>query len=594
MSYQNRNEIPLEYKWKTEDIFATPETWEEGFLALVKEIPSLVQYKGTLTNKENVLKLFLANDELGKKVELLYCYAYMGYVENSKDTVAQTRYGKMAGTLAKINEATAYITPELSALPNEMLEEMAADKAFSHYDQELKRIIRAKAHVLSENEEKLLAQAADVTRFFQESFTRLDNGELDFGEIEVEGKPVKLSHGTYSLLLQNKDQNVRKAAFERFYKSYIEKINTITAMYEGNVKNNAFTARARKFGSAAERAMFYENVDKKVYENLIESINNSFEPLHDYIALRKKILGLETLNMYDLYVPIFENADISVPYEQAYEMVLEGLQPLGKDYADLLKRAKKERWLDVYETPGKQSGAFSLGVYGVHPFVKLNYQQTTHDIFTLAHELGHSMHSYFSSFTQPYAKNDYTIFVAEVASTVNEVLLLNYLLKKEKDENIKKYLLSYYLDMLRTTMYRQAMFAEFEYLAHQRSERGEPLSSKLLSDDYYELNKKYYGPALNHNDEIRYEWARIPHFYRAFYVYKYSTGITSAVCIAQKILAEGAPMVEKYKKFLSLGGSTDPVSELKVAGVDLTGKEPFEIVRKSFAETLAQLKELCK
>ena len=331
-----------------------------------------------------------------------------------------------------------------------------------------------------------------------------------------------------------------------------------------------------------------------MYDNLIKCLHANFEPMHRYIALRKKLLGVETLNMYDLYVPIFEDADISCEYEEACELVKKGLAPLGKDYLDVVQHAFDNRWIDVCETPTKRTGAYSMGVPGVHPYMLLNYQKTTHDVFTIAHEMGHSMHTYYSEKAQPVAKADYKIFVAEVASTCNEVLLLKYLLSTVTDDNVKKYLLQYYLDMLRTTMYRQAMFAEFEQITHAMAEKGQPLTAESMCKKYLKLNKMYYGKAVRHNKEIKYEWARIPHFYRAFYVYKYSTGIISAVCIAEKILSEGAPAVEKYKQFLSLGGSMDPVSELKVAGVDLTSSEPFDVVAKSFRDTLSQLEELCK
>ena len=323
-------------------------------------------------------------------------------------------------------------------------------------------------------------------------------------------------------------------------------------------------------------------------------MNGSFKPLHKYIALRKKLMGVETLNMYDLYVSIFEDANIACEYEEACELVLKGLSPLGEDYLEVVRHAFANRWIDVHETPTKRSGAYSMGVSGVHPFMLLNYQKTTHDIFTIAHEMGHSMHSYYSEKGQPFAKAGYKIFVAEVASTCNEVLLLKYLLKTETDVKLKKYLLQYYLDMLRTTMYRQAMFAEFEQISHDLVEKGQPLTADVMCQKYLELNKMYYGDAVHHNDEIKYEWARIPHFYRAFYVYKYATGIISAVCIAEKILNEGESAVKNYKKFLSLGGSMDPVAELKVAGVDLTSEEPFKIVTKSFEDTLAELEKLCK
>lgn len=594
MSYNNRNEIPAKYIWNLSDIFVTPADWDKTYDEYCKNMSKLGQFKGKLNNAEEILAMFEYVDEQTITLERLHSYAYMTYCEDSKDAEKQSRFGKVSMLVSKYSEEMSYVEPELSELSEEELNGFINDPKFIDYNVQLKKIRDSKAHILSEKEEKLLAGATDFSRYFQEVFNRLDSGDLDFGEITVDGQKVKLSHGAYSMYLQNPDQNVRRDAFKTYYKAYTSHINTLAGLYEGNVKQDIYFSKVRNFGSAIEKALFYEDVDKKVYENLISSINNSFAPLHEYIALRKKLLKVETLNMYDLYVPIFENADIAVDYEEAFNMVIEGLAPLGDDYKKLLERARDEHWIDVHETPTKRSGAYSLSVYGVHPYMMLNYQKTTHDVFTLAHELGHSMHSFYSEKAQKHSKADYTIFVAEVASTCNEVLLLNYLLKKVTDVNVKKYLLSYYLDMLRTTMYRQAMFAEFEYIAHEKAEKGEPLSSKLLSDEYYALNKKYYGAAVEHNEEIAYEWSRIPHFYRDFYVYKYSTGITSAVCIAQKILAEGEPAVAKYKKFLSLGGSTDPVSELKVAGVDLMTSEPFEIVAKSFTDTLNELKELCK
>lgn len=593
MNYTNRKEIPEKYKWNLGDLFGTIEDWEAAFEKVSGKMDMFEGYKGRLSDPKTILELYKKLDEVMKVFEHLHGYAFMSYCEDSKNTQAQTRFGKISSLYSQFAQRLSFIDPELSKLSESRFNDMIADPDFSDYTETLKHLRDGKAHILSENEEKLLAMAGDFGRYFQEIFNRLDSGDIDFGSVTVDGKETKLSHGAYSLLLQNPNQEVRKAAFERYYKGYTDIINTLSGIYEGSVKKDIFNAKARKFGTAMEASLFYEDVDKKVYDNLIACVNGTLKPLHEYIGLRKKILGVKELNMYDLHVPMIKDADIACEYEEAFEYVLKGLEPLGQDYLNLLKRAKNERWIDVHETPTKRSGAYSLGVFGVHPYVMLNYQKTTHDIFTLAHELGHSMHSYFSN-SQPYAKNDYKIFVAEVASTCNEVLLLNYLLKTVTDKNIRKYLLSYYLDMMRTTMYRQTMFAEFEAISHELAEKGQPLSAELMNEKYFELNKKYYGGEVTHNEQIKYEWCRIPHFYRAFYVYKYATGIISAISIAQKILKEGKPAVEKYKQFLSMGCSADPVSELKVAGVDLTASEPFEIVAKSFKETLAELQELCK
>lgn len=594
MAYTNRKDIPEKYKWNLGDIFATPADWEKTFEKLSAEYPTLASYKGKLADRNNLLEFLKRSDSFDVELGKLYCYAYMSYNEDSQDGEKQARYSRVYGLLTQYSAALSFVSPEISAIPDEQLESFINDPAFSDYDVSLKNILAGKAHILSPEEEKILANVGAFSGQFQEVFNRLDSGDIKFDEITVRGEKVKLGHGAYSTLLQDKDQSVRKLAFETYYKAYINVINTLAGLYEGSVKADVFRAKTRKFQSTMESALFYEQVDKKVYDNLIKCMHESFQPLHHYIALRKKLMGVETLNMYDLYVAIFEDADISCEYEEACELVKKGLAPLGEDYLKVVQQAFDNRWIDVYETPTKRSGAYSMGVAGVHPYMLLNYQKTTHDIFTIAHEMGHSMHTYYSEKAQPAAKADYKIFVAEVASTCNEVLLLKYLLSTVTDVKIKKYLLQYYLDMLRTTMYRQAMFAEFEQITHELVEKGQPLIAEVMCNEYLKLNKMYYGEAVHHNDEIKYEWARIPHFYRAFYVYKYSTGIISAVCIAEKILKEGESAVKNYKKFLSLGGSMDPVSELKVAGVDLTSEEPFKIVAKSFEDTLAQLEELCK
>lgn len=594
MSYTNRNEIPEKYKWDLSDIFATPADWEARFVEMSTKHQDLASFQGKLGNKATLLEFMKKSDAYDLHLSQLYCYAFMSYNEDAQDSERQGRFMRVYSLLTQYSAATAFVSPELSAQPDEYLKDCIADPDFSDYDVQLQNILDGKAHILSAAEETLMAKVGAFSGQFQEVFNRLDSGDIKFGSINVDGKEVQLGHGTYSMCLQHKDQEVRRQAFQTYYKGYIDKINTISGLYEGSVKADWFRAQARKFNSTMEMALFNEQVDKAVYDNLIKCMHTSFEPLHNYIGLRKRLMGVDTLHMYDLYTSIFEDADISCEYEEACELVLKGLAPLGEDYLEVVRHAFANRWIDVHETPTKRSGAYSMGVSGVHPYMLLNYQKTTHDIFTIAHEMGHSMHSYYSSKTQPLAKEGYKIFVAEVASTCNEVLLLKYLLKTTTDEKVKKYLLQYYLDMLRTTMYRQAMFAEFEQISHDIVEKGQPLTAEVMCQKYLELNKMYYGEHVEHDAEIAYEWSRIPHFYRAFYVYKYSTGIISAVCIAEKILSEGEQALANYKKFLGLGGSMDPVSELKVAGVDLTSEEPFQIVAKSFADTLAELEELCK
>lgn len=592
MSYAKRSDIPQKYTWNLADIYPTPDDWEKEFDAFVASYPGLVEYQGKLSERDSLLAFLKLTDEIELKIDRLFGYAHMDYDSDLQDASKQARYSRIYGAYVKYNEATSFVSAELSAIPDDKLRKFIADPDFADYDVALGNILRGKAHILSENEERLLAGVGSFSGQFHEVFNRLDSGDIKFDKVTVDGEEVQIGHGTYSMLMQHRDQDVRRRAFETYYKAYIDKINTLSGLYEGSVKADCFSAKARKFGSALEKALFYEQVDRSVYDNLIKCMHGSLQPLHQYMALRKKVMGVDNLNMYDLHVPIFPDADISCEYEEACELVLKGLAPLGEDYLDVVRQAFANRWIDVHETPTKRSGAYSSGVSGVHPYMLLNYQKTTHDIFTIAHEMGHSMHTYYSGKGQPFAKEGYTIFVAEVASTCNEVLLLKYLLATQTDVNVRKYLLQYYLDMLRTTMYRQTMFAEFEQITHALVEAGHPLTADVMCDEYFKLNKMYYGEEVTHNDQIKYEWARVPHFYRAFYVYKYATGIISAVCIAEKILRDGAPAVADYKKFLSLGGSMDPVSELKVAGVDLTTQEPFDIVTKSFEQTLAELEKL--
>ena len=594
MTFENRKDIPVEYTWDLTAIYVDEKAFDKEYDLAKELIEKVPQYKGRLNDKATILEGYKLMTDISKPLSRLGCYASLKNAEDSKNTDAQALLEKVMRLYVVFGEVSSFVEPEITALPEKTIDDMMADPDFSDYTVSLRKIKAGKAHVLSEKEEEMLNGLGDVTRFFRETFSRLNNGDLDFGTIEIDGKPVHITHGTYSALMNDKRQDVREAAFNSLYTAYKGMINTITGLYTGNVKNDCTVAKLRHFDSASQKALFYEEVDKKVYDNLIEGVNANLKPLHDYMALRKKVLKLENLNMYDLHFPMFENADINLEFDDAFKLVKEGLHPLGKDYQDLLQRAYDERWMDVYENAGKRSGAFSMGVSGRHPFVMLNYQKTVHDVFTIAHELGHSLHSWFSDQNQPFDKADYTIFVAEVASTTNEVLLLNYLLKTEKDENIRKFLMSYYLDMIRTTFYRQSMFAEFEDVAHNMVETGKPFNYQTLSDEYYALNKKYYGDAVTHNDFIRYEWARIPNFYTSFYVYKYATGITCAVNIAKRILSEGEPAVRDYKKFLSTGCSLDPVSELKIAGVDLTQTKPFEVIADDFKKYLAELTELCK
>ena len=589
-----RSEAESKYKWKVEDVFLSDEAWNESFLAAEKEL-DFSEFEGKLGDKRQLLRFFEKEERTSRLLERLHLYAHMRHDEDARVSKYTAMQSKSMSLYVSFSSAVAFSEPELTALPDSVLESYANDKQFEDYDYFFRQLIKGKEHILSAAEEKILAQGGEMYSQFQNIFSMIDNADLRFGQIEDEnGNAIELTHGTYGVILHGEDRNLRKKAFEQYYASYIGMVNTIAATYFGNVKKDVFLSQVRKYGSCLERALQNEDVPVTVYENLISSVNENLGAMHRYIALRKKLLHLNEQHMYDIYAPLVADAEIKLPYEDACELVMKGLAPLGQNYIDLLRKGFSEGWVDVCETTGKRSGAYSTGIFGLHPYVLLNYQKTTHDVFTIAHEMGHSLHTYFSNQAQPYAKADYRIFVAEVASTVNEVLLLKYIYSESKDKNLKKYLLNYYLDTIRTTLHRQTMFAEFESEAHAKVEKGEPLTSENLCEIYLALNKKYYGDSIVHDKEIAYEWARIPHFYTSFYVYKYSTGIISAISIVRRILSEGAPAVKDYMKFLSSGGSDSPAELLKIAGVDLTKKDAFSAAMLEFEDTLAQFEKLCE
>ncbi|MBQ9756758.1 MAG: oligoendopeptidase F [Clostridia bacterium] len=579
------------YVWAVEDIYGSIEEWEKDF-EKVKSQTDFSEFKGKLGSPEGFLACMKKQEEVGRVLEKLSVYAMMKHDEDTKNSVYDALSSRVTMLGAKMGAETAFVVPELTALPETTLKEFIKNPLLSDYDYTLREVLKDKEHVLSEKEERLLAESGETFASFRDIFTKLDNADLPLGKVKADGQTIQLSHGVYGVIMHSEDRALRKKAFEKYYKAYVSLINVISATYYGNVKKNVLIAKARNYNSVLEKALSGEDVNSKVYENLISSVEKALPLLHDYMAEKKKLLGYDKMYMYDVYVPVVEGAELKLEYEQAYDLVVEGLGVLGKEYVELLEKARAERWIDVYEKQGKRSGAYSVAVYDTHPYVLLNYQKTTHDVFTIAHEMGHSIHSYFSNRTQCYAKADYRIFVAEVASTVNEVLLVKHLLKTQTDKKLKKYLLSYLLEMIRTTLFRQTQFSEFEDFAHSAVEKGIPLTKDNLSEEYLRLNKKYYGNAVESKGYIKYEWARIPHFYRAFYVYKYATGIISALAIAERITTEGQSAVDDYFKFLSSGGSDSPVELLKIAGVDLTTTTPFESAFKVFSDTLEEFKSL--
>ncbi len=586
-----RSEIELKYKWNTDEIL----TSKEEFIKRVKKLDKSIDfsaYKGNLNTSKVIKECFDKMYDLISELEVLSVYAMLKRDEDGTNSLGNELSCMIEDVSVKFSTEVSFIEPELSKLGKAELEKLAVDPSFKDYDLDIKRVIDFLPHVLSEETEKVLSMGGKVYGGYDDAFSMLDNVDLDFPTIKVDNEKVKVTHATYSLLLQSPDVNVRRKAFKSYYKAYEKVLNTITALYKGNVDKDVFLSRVRKFPSSLAKALYAEEVDVKVYKNLISSVHKALPILHRYVDDRKKILN-QNIHMYDMYVPLTQNADLKLDYEEAFDLVLEGLKPLGEDYINLLKRAKNERWIDVYENDGKRSGAYSVSVYNVpHPYVLLNHNKTTHSVITIAHELGHSIHSYFSNATQPVSKADYKIFVAEVASTVNEILLIKYLINNATDDNTKKYFLSYYLDTIRTTLFRQTMFSEFEEKAHDIAEKGEPFTKEVLNSIYLKLNKKYYGKSVVSDKEISFEWARIPHFYRAFYVYKYATGIISAIAIAERILNGGEKEVKEYFNFLSSGCSDKPTELLKLTGVDLLDGDAMEMAFKSFEDALTQFEKL--
>ena len=589
-----RKDVAQSMKWRTEDIFPSDEAWEEAFQQVVAEYGNYdySAFKGKLNDKQTLLDCFRLMDTISRKLEKVYMYAHLRHDEDLRVAKYTSAYAQVAAMFSQIFAGFAFVEPELTSLDSALLEQFIADPDFAEYEYRLRRVAGDKAHVLSEAEERILMLGGDVMRGFQGVFGMLNNANLNLPKATLNGEEVQMSHGLYGVALRDRDPAVRKEWFEKYYKSFINLIDTLAQTYYSNVKKNVFYKTVRNYESCMAMAMHGEDVSPVVYENLIKAVHDAWPTMHEYISLRKEVLGMDEQHMYDVYLPLVENADIKLPFDEAYELVIEGLAPLGEGYQNLLRKGRSEGWIDVCETEGKRSGAYSSGVYDTHPYVLLNYQETTSDIFTVAHEMGHALHTYKSKEAQPYSKADYTIFLAEIASTVNEVLLLKHLYKKTDDKNLKKYLLNYYMDTIRATLFRQTQFAEFEQIAHAKAEEGVALTKENLCEVYYQLNKDYYGEGLIHDEQIAYEWARIPHFYNAFYVYKYATGIISAISIVKRILTEGQPAVDDYFRFLSSGGCTDPVSILRQAGVDLTTEAPFKAAMEEFKNTLDEFKSL--
>ncbi|MGG1396316.1 oligoendopeptidase F [Bacillus salipaludis] len=591
-----RSEIPVEETWKLEDIFANDEAWEKEFQEVKSQIPGAKQFEGKLgESAETLFKALQYQDQLLERLGKLYAYSHMRYDQDTTNSFYQGLDDRMKNLYAQAGSALAYIVPELLSIDESKLKGFLTEKPeLKLYEHAIEEINLQRPHVLSAEQEALLAEAGEVMDASSNTFGMLNNADLAFPSINDEnGEEVEITHGRYIRFLESTDQRVRRDAFKAVYETYGNFRNTFASTLSGNVKKDNFNARIRKYESARQAALAANNIPESVYDNLIKAVNENLHLLQRYIKLRKKVLGLSELHMYDLYTPLVKDVKMEIKYEEAKDIVLKGLAPLGEAYAKVLKEAFENRWVDVHENKGKRSGAYSSGSYGTNPYILLNWQDNVNNLFTLAHELGHSVHSYYTRKSQAYPYGNYSIFVAEVASTCNEALLNDYLLKTIDDEQKRIYLLNHYLEGFRGTVFRQTMFAEFEHLIHQKLQNNEALTAELLTKEYYELNKKYFGEEdIVIDEEIGLEWSRIPHFYYNYYVYQYATGFSAATALSKQILEEGEPAVKRYIGFLSAGSSDYPIEVLKKAGVDMTSSQPIKDACKVFEEKLNELEQL--
>ncbi|HFL3546964.1 TPA: oligoendopeptidase F [Clostridioides difficile] len=589
----DRSTIEEKYKWKIDKMYSNKEEIEKDISKVKNLIQEVKEYKGKLSeSKENLYKVLNISENASRIVQNLYVYTHMKQHEDTRINDNQGRATKTEMLSTDLGVATSYIVPEILAIEENKLSEYLKDEKLSFYTKYIKDILRDKPHTLSEREEEILAATSELSTIPENVYDMLAYADMEFPEIEdEEGNKVKLSHSNYSLFIKSKNSRVRKDAFEGEFSTYEKYKNTFASTLYGGIKSEIFYAKTRKYNSAIEASLFSDDVSLDVYNNLISAIDKSIPNLNKYVELKKKFLGLNEIHMYDLYVPLTDKFDMDIPYDKAQDIILEALKPLGEEYLKVIKSAFDEGWIDVYDNEGKKGGAYSWGSYDSHPYILMSYKNDLNSLFTLIHELGHSVHSHYSRTSQPFLYSDYKIFVAEVASTLNELLLINYLLENSKSKDETIYLLNYYLEQFRTTVHRQTMFAEFEKIVHQRVESGEPLTADEFTNIYYKLNEKYYGKSAIVDKQIGIEWARIPHFYSNFYVYKYATGFSAASALSQQILSEGSTAVDRYINFLKSGGSEYPLEQLKSAGVDMTKKESIEEALNVFAELVNKLEK---
>ena len=594
-SQRRREEIEEKYTWDLSYIYKKDSDWQNDFNKVSKEIKQISNFKGILvSNAKNLLNYLNLSCLLERKLYKLYYYANLKHDQDTTNSKYQEMLGKIKNLINKYEELDAYSNPELMRVDYSLIKDFyKQEPKLKEYEFILENIYRFKKHILDDDTEKLLSSLSKVFDKSAETFEMLTDADMKFGMITDEkGHEVELTESNYRVFLQSKDRNIRKKAFEQLLGKYSEFKNTISSTFAGNVDMLTTLAKLKHYRSSLEASLFSDNVSPKVYNNLIDTINENLNVIYKYFDLKKKFLKLDEFHLYDQYVDLVKENTKEYPFEEGKKIVLKALSVLGEDYVNNLNKAFDERWIDVYNNVGKRSGAYSSGFYDTKPYVLLNYENTLNDVSTLAHELGHSMHTYYSCLNNPYQYSKYTIFVAEVASTVNELLLNLYLLNNTSDKEEKKYILSNLMDLFKATLYRQTMFAEYERDMHLKNEKGEVLTNELLCNEYYKLNLKYFGPDVVVDDLIKYEWERIPHFYYDFYVYKYVIGLSCACFIVDGILNKKDKALENYLKFLSSGGSDYPINELKIAGIDVTKKEVIESAIKMFDGFIDQFIEL--
>ena len=591
-----RQQVPVEETWNLETIYSSDEAWESDFQALKEKVPALIGFKGRLgESAETLYEALQLRDDLSRQLHKLYTYAHMRYDEDTANSHYQALNDRAGSLASQVSAQLAFMTPELISIEENQIETfMEQNESLRVYRHAFDELALERPHVLTEAEESILAQAGDVLGQSSSTFGMLNNADLKFPKVKNEkGEEVELTHGRYITFLESADRSVREGAFKAMYGTYAQYLNTFASTLSGSVKKDNFYATVRKFESARQSALHHNAIPESVYDGLVEAVNERLDLLHRYVALRKRALGLDELHMYDLYTPLVKDVEMKVSYEEAKQWMVDGLAPLGEEYVQIVKDGLESRWVDVRETRGKRSGAYSSGAYDTQPFILMNWQDNVNNLFTLAHEFGHSVHSHYTRTSQPYPYGDYSIFVAEVASTTNEALLNDHLLKTRTAKEERLYLLNNQLETFRGTLFRQTMFAEFEHMIHQAAQEGVSLTPEYLNETYLELNKRYFGDEIVIDEEISYEWARIPHFYYNYYVYQYATGISASAALSQQIMEEGEPAVRRYiDNFLKAGSSDYPIEVLKAAGVDMTTKEPVLKALDQFEAVLDEMESL--